>query len=67
MRRAGDVCFSQVFRDRDGKLNYPLTCCILFDGFDLLNLKVFLLDFWQVELSFNFAMVVYYLNFAIRL
>lgn len=31
MRRAGDVCFSQVFRDRGGKLN-SLKCSSLWDA-----------------------------------
>lgn len=29
MRRAGDVCFSQVFRDRGGKWNWLVLFCML--------------------------------------
>lgn len=51
MRRAGDVCFSQVFRDRDGELS----CGFTFLG--ILHCDVFCGPFFPAKVHYETSLI----------
>lgn len=51
MRRAGDVCFSQVFRDRDGELS----CGFTFMG--ILHCDVFCGPFFPAKVHYETSLI----------